>query len=289
MAEGLAFNPDGGRLWVLTEGHTAVADSWGHCAAWSCSVPQAAELGEYLADWHSTGLLEVRLNGRLMHAITGAWSSVAATRLAIGGPPGAAAGLTAGFMTAGVINGVALKDGLFTLDELAALTAGDYEPNELSTQTLALTNPGGELGLTGWSDELSPGALANRASVPLPYAGSAYFMGSGGASSRARQRLAVSPPADSWARVEWQQASWDAASDPGGCGLRALDSDQAQLSYSPSGEAIASPSQTWLRRAHAMILPAGTAYLDVVQHRTRTAGTNVDCYVDEVTLRVYSP
>jgi hypothetical protein len=289
MAEGLVFHPDDGRLWALTEGHLAVGDSWGHCAVWSCAMPQAPEWNDILADWLSTGLLELRLNGRLMHSLTGIFPSVTATRLAIGGPPPASPGLSAGFMTAGLLRGVALKDGLLGLDELAALDAGDYEPNELTEQTITLVNPGGESGTTGWTDELSPGVLANRVNPPLPYAGSAYFMGAGSSNSRTRQRITFTPSAGSWARIEWQQASWDAATDPGGCGLRALDTNQAQLVYSPSGEAMVSPQQTWMPRAHTLALPSGTAYLDAIQHRTRTAGVNVDCYVDEIVLKVYSP
>lgn len=288
LAEGLAFCPSDGRLWALTEGHLSVGDSWGHCAVWSSSIPQAPEENTYLFDAHASGLLEVRVNGRLMHSLSGVVTAAAA-RLAIGGPPSASAGLTAGFMPAGVVRDVAQKDGLFTLTEIASLDWGDYEPNTLSVQTLALTNPGGESGTSGWVDELSPGTLAIRINPPLPYAGGAYFMGAGSANSRARQRLAVSVAAGSWARIEWQQASWDAASDPGGCGLRALDASQAQLVYSPSGEASVSPAQTWLARAHSLALPASTAYLDAIQHRTRTVGANVDCYVDEIAVKIYSP
>lgn len=289
LGEGLGFRPSDGRLWSSTEGHLTVGDSWGHCAVWSSQIPQVPEENTYLFDSHASGLLEVRINGRLMHSLTGVVPATAATRLSIGGPPSASAGLTAGFMPAGTVRGVAQKDGLFTLAELAALDAGDYEPYELTVQQLTLTNPGGESGTTGWTDELSPGVLANRNAGPSPYAGSSYFVGAGSANSRARQRLAVSAPGGSWARIEWQQASWDAASDPGGCGLRALDASQAQLVYSPSGEAWVSPAQVWLPRAHTLALPTGTAYLDAVQHRTRTVGANVDCYVDEIAVKIYSP
>lgn len=289
LAEGLGFRPGDGRLWSLTEGHLTVGDSWGHCAVWSSQIPQAAEVNVYHADSHPTGLLELRVNGRLMHSVAATLPGAAATRLAIGGPPSASPGLAAGFMPAGIVRAVAQKDGLFTLDEIAALDSGAYEPHALTVTTLPLTNPGGELGTTGWTDELTPGVLGNRNAGPAPYSGSSYFVGLGAANSRARQRLALSPSAGSWARIEWQQASWDAASDPGGCGLRALDSTEAPLTYSPSGEAFVSPSQTWQPRAHSLGLPSGTAYLDAVQHRTRTVGTNVDCYIDDIVLRMYAP
>jgi len=289
LCEGIGFRPSDGRLWSATEGHTTVGDSLGHCAVWSSQVPQIPEANDYLADLHSTGLLEIRVNGRLMHTATGIVPLTSATRLAIGGPPSASAGLTAGFMSAGVVRDVALKDGLFTLDEIAAIDAGDYEPNTLTVYPITLTNPGGESGTTGWTDELSPGVLANRSAGPAPFAGSSYFVGAGSSNSRARQRVAFSSPAGSWARLEWAQASWDGSSDPGGCGVRALDSSQAQLVYSPSGEATVSPAVTWIARAHSCALPSGTAYLDAIQHRTRTVGANVDCYCDEIGLVVYAP
>lgn len=284
-AEGLEFRADG-RLWTSTEGHLGVGDQWSHSAVWSSALAGAEE-SHYLIDYHSSGLLEVRVNGRLMLEWTVA-PTVAPTRLSIGAPPGAAAGWANGFMVSGVVRNVAFRDGLFTPAELADLASGAYETSTLTVTELTLMNPGGELGTTGWTDELA-GALGTRTAGPVPFDGSAYFVSGGSVNGRARQRLTYSAPAGAWARVEWQQASWDGASDPGGVGLRALDSSQAQLTQVLSGEVTVTPSTTWAPRAHSLSLPAGTEYLDVLQHRTRTVGANVDCYVDAVRVFTYAP
>ncbi len=87
-------------------------------------------------------------------------------------------------------------------------------------------------------------------------------------------------------RLSWQQASWDATSDPGGVGVRTLDGAPAELAYVPAGEVIVTPATTWRPRAHGAPL-AGAQGFDIVQHRTRTVGTNVDCYVDEIVAVIY--
>jgi hypothetical protein len=284
--EGLEFRPGDGRLWSSTEGLLGVGDHWSHSAVWSSALA-GSETNTYLVDYHSSGLIEVRVNGRLMLEWTVA-PTVAPSRLAIGAPPSAVAGWANGFMSAGVVRDVAFRDGLFTPAELAALCSGTYEPNTLTETELTLTNPGGELGTTGWTDELA-GALGTRVAGPAPYEGAAYFASGGSVNGRARQRLAFSAPAGAWVRVEWQQASWDGASDPGGVGLRALDAGQVQLAQALSSEATVTPSVTWVARSHSMPLPAGTEFIDVLQHRTRTVGANVDCYVDAIRVFVYTP
>ena len=292
LSEGIEFRPGDDRLWASTEGLLTVADKASHVAVWSSSVPPVPEENRYLFDFLGvTQQVEIRINGRLAleRALT---PSIAPTRLAIGGPPAASAGWNTGFMSSGRVREVALKDAPFTLAEITSLEAGDYEPNELFELSVPIVNPDGESGTTGWTDELS-GTLGIRVAGPPPFAGSGYFVGGGAADERARQRfdfstLGVAPASFSslWAFVEWQQASWDAASDPGGVGIRTLDSTPAQIALLPAGEAVVTPAQSWRARCHFASLN-GAAGFDLVQHRTRTVGTNVDCYIDAIRMKIY--
>ena len=288
-AEGIDFHPVTDRLWMNTEGlSVAVVDQRSHVAVWSSAFPQEPEENVYLVDFQG-GSLEVRLNGRLMVDMAGHTPATAPTRIAVGGPPSATAGLASGFMVAGTVRALAVKSQPFTQVELDDLASGALEPGVLTESALALTNPGAEAGSSsGWTDELA-GTTGVRQTSPVPTSGSWYFVGGNAASSRARQH--VSLPAgltDPWVVVEWLQASYDGSTDPGGVGVRALDAGGTELGYFPSPEISVTPSQTWVRRSWSASLPAGTTQVDIVQHRTRTSGTNVDCYVDDIRATVFS-
>lgn len=287
-AEGVDFDPQTDRLWSCTEGLSAVSDQRSHVAVWSSEFPQLPESQSYLIDF-TGGSVEVRVNKRLAVDLPGHVPTAAPARLAVGAPPSASAGLASGFMAAGTVRALAVKSQPFTGLELLDLDLGP--DTELVETKLTLTNPGAEAGsAAGWTDELV-GTTGMRNANPAPAAGSGswYFVGGNSANGRARQRVSVSSGlTDPWVLVEWQQASYDGASDPGGVGVRALDSSGTELGYYPAPEVIVTPAQVWRYRSWSASLPAGTAQVDIVQHRTRTAGVNVDCYIDDIRATVFS-
>lgn len=303
--EGIGFRPSDDRCWSQTEGLATAGDlrEWSG-AVWSADLddPEAAVETEILVDYDGpSDVYEVRQNGRLW----GTFSlnpTTAPTRLSIGANPNASAGWASGFGFDTLIRSVALKDRPFTESEIETLRDDAGEAHTLTEYPLSITNPGAEAGsTTGWTDELA-GLLNVRSASPAPFAGSFYFSSGNSVNNRSRQRFTLATitgfsneqideqcALQMWgARVEWQQASFDGSTDPGGMGIRTLDSTPAEILLTTSTEVSIAPSQTWRPRARGVPLIAPARGLDLIQHRTRTSGTNVDCYVDSIEARLLS-
>ncbi len=301
--EGIDFRPSDNRCWMNTEGLAAAGDlrEWSG-AIWSGDLSSAAVPTEILVDFNgATNTYEVRQEGRLFgsFALT---PSTAPNRLSIGANPNAAAGWNTGFAFDTLIRAVALKDRAFTAAEITSLRGNAGETNTLVAYAVGLTNADAEAGsATGWTDELA-GLLKVRSASPAPFQGSFYFDSGNSVNNRSRERFTLaaitgfsSIQVDEqaalqqfWGREEWQQSSFDGTTDPGSCGFRTNDAAVAQLVLATGTEVTITPSLTWRKRSHAVDLPAPTRGIDVLQHRTRTSGVNVDCYVDVVTSQVLS-
>lgn len=297
--EDLAFHPTTGELWTLTEGWNSPGDYDGWLGLWSSPLDGTPVENHYTASFNGAGTVSIQINGRDFDVR--AWSlSPSVTALSIGGPPQAAPGMTAGFMSATVRN-VILQDGALSADEYVAAVTGAHEPNTLAAIALTLSNPDAEAGNTaGWTSEI--GALAVRSSNPAPYGGGYYFSGGAAAQTIARQRLdllaqtglsAASIDAGGlWLKLRWRQSSYDSAQDPGAMGLRLLDGALASLAEQYAGIAYvpnnaANGADVWYPRSLPLVPPAGARHVDVLYRGDRTSGTNLDHYVDAINATLY--
>lgn len=296
--ECLDFRPSDGRLWTMTEGWDAVASDDGWTGIWSSALDGTAEENNYLIDYDGTDV-EVRLNGHLFQTLSGP-IVVDPEVLAIGGFSTQSAGWTNGFFS-GHVSSVALKDGPLSASEYANLYDGTFEPNSLTSYVVSITNPGAEAGDTsGWTDE--SGTITVRTTSPSPHSGSYYFCGTGGTAGVARQRFlletvtglstseldALIASGDLWGRLKWWQASFDASTDPGCCGLRYLDTTPTELTLEYTGSLAIDPALSWRWRSLPSLASTDSRYIDIVQRRDYSAGTNVDCYVDDLELTLYA-
>ncbi len=165
-----------------------------------------------------------------------------------------------------------------------------------SEYPVSVVNPGAETGDTsGWTDETA-GLLGVRTVSPSPASGSGtyYFLSGNSVNGLARQRHSLSTitglatteidaltaAGSMWVRLDWIQSAF-AANDPGGVGLRSLNSSSATISTVKSTEVFV-PVYEWKSRSLSVLLPSGTRSIDILQHRTRTSGVNVDCYIDDI-------
>ena len=152
---------------------------------------------------------------------------------------------------------------------------------------LALINPGGENGLTGWS--VSSGA-ATTATNPAPRSGLyCFFVGPGVTFAEIYQDVAIPTAAISnvdaslaAVSITWWQRAWATNNDQGRLGLRFLDQSNNLLSERYSTYIDNNPWQSFtINKAK---IPANTRTIRVVLQGQRISGSDpdTDVYFDDI-------
>ena len=301
--EGVAFHPTTDELWMSVEGLSAPGDARQFSGSiWISKLDGQPAENRYLVDFLPTGEYQIRINERLFHQFTPS-APAAPNRLAIGGPPNVSPSWRGGYMFGGTIRNVALKDRPFAQSELDAINAGGS--GTLTSTPVPILNPGAESILSGspppvanWTEEVSGTVSWSRASNPLPASGAYYFAATGASQqlTQIQDLLTILGLAGSaldtltaagkvTVMLGWSQASWDGTTDPGGFGIIALDASNAVLATIKSTE-VWTDNQLWAPRTFSAQLPSGTRKVKLLQHATRTAGTNLDCYRDDLSAAV---
>lgn len=300
--EDVAAHPSTNDLWMSIEGITAVGSDIGGLSWWSSPLDGSLVENHYTIEYNGAGLSTIKLNNRLYDTVSGT-SGIAVDCVTVGGPPAAAAGITARYFT-GFVRNVVLQDLPMTPAQYSAAVNGDYEPNSLTAYEFTLTNPGAESGsTTGWTVE-SGGMVALQypsTTGTLPHGGSWIFSGGNNATSISRQRLdilaqtglsgATIDAGDLWAKVRWWQTNADTV-DSGAMGLRLLDVSQVQISIAYAGIAtmpnVSGSYRPWYPRALAADLSSGSRYVDALTRHVRASGTANDAQFDDIRVTVYA-
>jgi hypothetical protein len=297
--EDLAFHPVTGDLWTPTEGLTAVGSHRGFLSIWSTTLSAAGSRNDIAIEYNGVDKATIKMNGYLWDEVD-LTPTVVADTLTIGGIPQESSGFSGGFSWATVAN-VMLRQGPMTAAEYTSLFAGAYEPYRLTKHTITLVNPGAETGnMTGWTAEV--GAF-DVVSAFVAAEGTYYFRGGVVPVSLSRQRVdliaqgvpqASLETGEMWAKLRWKQAAYG-PNDPGGMGIRSLAGDGSVIStqYSglvwTTGGPNAAPGGPWFPRSIPVTLTPTTRSIDALLHASgRTAGTNNDCYIDDVSIVIYS-
>jgi hypothetical protein len=296
--EDLATDPLTGLIWMNTEGWNAVDDFDGWKGMWS--TPGDGEPVENHVTLHTagTGSVSIKMNDHLFQSVT--WTPTPAVAVvSIGGPPNTAAEFTSGFFS-GYVRNIRLQNGAISASQYQDTIGGTYETGSLTVYSLTLTNPGAESTTTGWTNV--SGTLGNRAANPTPYSGSSYFFGGASALLYAHQRVDMWTAAGLtgsdfasggiWAKLRWAQASFD-TQDPATAGIRILSSSGGAFmslttgsrDWIPNGNSGVPPN--WHQLALGVDVPAGARLIDAVMHASRSAGTNLDGYWDNLSLTLY--
>jgi hypothetical protein len=164
--------------------------------------------------------------------------------------------------------------------------------------TSSLTNLDAEAGDdTGWTVET--GALGVRTGSPSPHGGTYYFYGPATPEYIASQQfdllslsgLSSSDVATGLVEitVDWWQASFSdnaAPDDEAEIILRYYDSGMSLISSDNSGLEWVIPAQIWQARNLVSSVPVDTQYVDLVMHGFRKRGSNLDGYLDDITVSV---
>ncbi len=299
--EDLAVHPTTNEVFTSSEGAYSVGDFDGFLSLWSSPLAIEGTANHYVVEFDGNQTVSVKINNQLFGSLNWVLDTTAAV-LAIGGPPQQAPGFASGYSWAKVSN-LLVQDAALTSAQYESLVTGAHESNALTAYVVPLANAGAEAGDTsGWTVE--SGGMAVRSANPPPLSGAWYFSGGSFVQSVSRQRVPLSAAGlndatvDSgvaWAKLRWGQAAYS-DQDPGGMGVRSLDAGNVMLStvYSPLAYTLggggASGPWYWYPRSVAVGLPVGARSLDVLYNAaSRTAGTNNDLYVDDVSLVIYSP
>jgi hypothetical protein len=293
FCEDIKFHPTTERLWMPTEGLTGVGSNLGFLGVWSSDLSGGQRSTYTLTK--TAGGVEIKANGRVFD--TPSWSpSITPAVVSIGGPPVAASGMQSRFFS-GMVRDVRLQDSRISRADHRRTVEDRWGAGELTSWDIPLVNPGAELGTTsGWTNEV--GSMGTRNVSPTPLYGAWYFFGGPNLQTIASQRVdittTVGPVSTGswWAVVEWMQSSFDSTADLGALGIRALSSDTTIIA-SGIAPSVWTPNSGatgpwwWYTRRFGLELPAGTKYIEVVQRYDRTAGTNLDAYIDSITLTVF--
>lgn len=299
--EGLDFHPVTGDIWTVTEGMGSVGDQNGWLSIWRGDTASTNRFNAYTLEYdHGTGVTTIKVNNRLFDTVTDSISTSPAA-VCVGGLPQASAGVTAGFFT-GTIKNIVIQDTPLTQQQYETAIGGYYEPDTLQVINVTLTNPGAESGTTGWTNET--GALATRNAAPPPHTGGFSFGGGSNANTKARQRLTLTTAlglttteidaGGLWGRVQWWQAGFSVAdTDNGAMGLRFLDGSNVQQVENVAAKVrilpdyVADVANCWYFRGHPVTVPSGARSVDALMDMSRTTGTNLDCYIDDISLVFY--
>jgi hypothetical protein len=297
--EDLSFHPSTGDLWLPTEGWDTLGDEDGFLGVWSSPLDGSDIVNHVSTLYDGAGTFTVKINNRTFQ--TESWTPTQDVEIvSVGGPPQASAEFVNGFFK-GHIKNIRFQNKDFSGTEYSDTIGGTtYEPNTLTEFTITMTNPGAESGsTTGWTNET--GSLGTRTANPTPYEGSYYFAGGANAATTARQRFNIATETGLttteidagglWGKLRWHQASYT-DQDPVAMGIRMLDGTPTQLSLDYShkdwvqyGDSGATPN--WQSLAIGVDVPSGARNIDAVYDASRTAGTNLDGYIDSISLTIY--
>lgn len=297
--EDLSFHPSTGDLWLPTEGWDILGDNDGFLAVWSSPLDGSSAVNHVSTLYDGVGNFVVSING--LDFQTETWTPTQDVEIvSVGGPPQATAEFTTGFFK-GYIKNIRFQNKDFSGTEYSDTIGGStYEPNTLTEFSITMTNPGAEAGDTsGWTNET--GSLGTRTANPDPYEGSYYFMGGANAATTARQRFNIETETGLttteidagglWGKVRWHQASYT-DQDPVTMGIRMLNGTPTQLSLDYAhkdwvqyGDSGATPN--WQSLAIGVDIPSGARNIDAVYDASRTSGTNLDGYIDSISLTIY--
>ena len=183
------------------------------------------------------------------------------------------------------------------LESDALLVPLDTGLSSYAEITSAISNPDGENGVTGWTNDI--GTLTTRSASPPPYAGTAYFQAStNNSATKASQEIDLVAAGLSTSDIDngilsfwltWRQASFAANNDQGALAIgQSITSGGTLLRRAKAREAVISDGagnyQVWkYRQLLAAIRPA-TRYATLFMEGTRLSGTALDFYVDDIRL-----
>jgi hypothetical protein len=156
---------------------------------------------------------------------------------------------------------------------------------------LILTNPGGELGDTnGWTNVTGTLAAITTGGGVNPHTGSYFFRAGASAATECYQDVAV--PVDAQADVDGglisaEFSAWQA-------GYTDADTGRLRVAFrNAGGSTLATYDGTdydggssWEQRLLTVPVPAGTRTIRLTLIGTRSAGTNLDAYWDDIALRL---
>lgn len=293
--EDIDVRPGTSEIWTSTEGRVTTADEPGQVAIWSAALDGSGAPPNYISVFYNgTNSFRIRVNGHLFDEISSS-TFAPASAIALGGMPGSGPGREN--HANAVIRSVVIQPSEPTMEQVWALLSGGYEARDLEAHPVPLTNPGAEDGLNGWTSET--GGVVNRATAPPPHSGNSYFSGGSHPESKSRQRHSIEAvtgltpeqidAGGLWARIEW----WQSASSSDGtprdqatCGLRVLDSSSVALAETEG--LLDSPfDDFWIRRSHALEIPAGARSLDAIMRMWRRAGTVLQGNVDDIEVTIF--
>lgn len=294
--EDLDFQGD--RLYVSSEGRTAVRSDYGWLAVFSSPLDGTAQTNHVTAEYDGS-VTTIKINNALF--VEKSWALTPTPGcIVVGGPPQASPGQDAGFFI-GHVRDIVIQDSALTEGQYAYAIAGSHEPNTLTSYTLSISNTGADVdATTGWTTE--NGGLGRRTTNPSPHSGAGYFSGGTSANTLSRQRFDISTVTglstaaidaliasdDIWIRANWWQASFDAINDTGSMGIRYLDATPTEISRVDGEQYAMSPSLTWVERGLSFATPAGSRNVDLLQRMDRTSGTNNDVYIDDISAVIYA-
>jgi len=284
---------DGGNLWMPTEGLATLADDTDWFAIWTSPLTGSVE--NIYSAYYAGGAVTVRINDRAFCTL--AWTPTPTpAAISIGGPPQATLGQANGFFL-GTVRDIVIQ-------------GTDYDPNDfdlglvyenegtVQEYPLIIVNPGAEDGVTGWTNEV--GVLGVDTSTPDPHSGLGFFYGVNNAHTTASQRVELAAVSDvdverlddgdCWIIVQWFAASFTGQDDTGAMWVRFRDASEVQIGGDHQGPALRPlPNVTWIPRSFAVLIPAGTRYVDLVMDMVRVDGSDNDGYTDDISAAIYVP
>lgn len=307
--EDIKFHPTTGHAWTSTEGFNSVVDHDGWLSYWSSPLNGTEVENTVNAYYDGNGTFTFKMNGKPFDSKS--WTPTqGVAAVSVGGPSNQAAGNRNGYY-AGFIRNIRFQNAQMSTAEYAETLEGTtFEPNTLTVYSLTMTNADFEAAsTTGWTNETGSLAVRNVAGEQLPGSTNYAFAGAN-AQTIARQRLdllALTGLSGSdidnntaWAKIRWMMSSWrgqpTADDDPGVMGIRTLNSTPTQIALSTPGTLESAPHCLgtgtpavwfWYHRSHDYTLDNGTRYVDAYYRADRSAGTNNDYRVDNISMKLY--
>jgi hypothetical protein len=156
---------------------------------------------------------------------------------------------------------------------------------------LPITNPDAETGdVTGWTS--TTGVLAVKSASPAAHGGTYYFtFSSGDAAGEAYQDITIADAnvtiddGNAMLRLGWFQAALSTFGDQGTIEIEFFDGSAVSLgTYTKEAQIVASTS--WEYRSSLAVIPAGTRVIRLKLKGTRTDGSVLDAYFDDIFGRI---
>ena len=161
----------------------------------------------------------------------------------------------------------------------------------------ALTNPGAETGdLTGWT--IDSGNAVVRQTNPNPSEGAFYFHVGSGVTTTSKFSQNFTLPSNTHSLidagqmnviVQWDQAHTSLNDDNGGCQIDFFDSNDVLISSTTLESISHSGNSQFIRREVETSIPANTRSLKLIFQGDYQTGTEIDFFVDDVSLQLWTP